>query len=86
MRSGLITAAGSFGSIAVDMPPTRNDLRMRILAAQHRVDANEILLPRERFQVMRHRQQIHFRRQNDMRDGPNSRWRTDSIARFPPRL
>ena len=36
---------------------------MRILSAQHRVDADEILLPRQRFQIMRHRQQIHLGRQ-----------------------
>ena len=38
-------------------------LRVRILAAQRRVDANEVLLPRQRLQIMRNGKQIHLGRQ-----------------------
>ena len=38
-------------------------LRVRILAAQHRMDTDEILLKGERFQVVGYRHEIHFGRQ-----------------------
>ena len=63
MRSGLITANGSFGSMRRGHAAHQERLRMRILAAQHGVDADEILLPGQRFQIMRHGQQVHFGRQ-----------------------
>ncbi len=38
-------------------------LRVGILATQHGLDANELALQLQRFNVVRHRQQIRFRRQ-----------------------
>ena len=54
--TGLMGAAGSLGSIAVDMPPDQERLRMGILAAQDGVDADEVLLPLQRFQIVGNRQ------------------------------
>ena len=84
MGSGLITASGSFGSMRGGHAADQEGLRMRIFSAQHRVDPDEILLPGQRFQIMRHRQQVHFGRQLDRPDVPSSRWRTDSTGRCRP--
>ena len=48
-------------------------VRMRILAAEDRVDFDDLLLEIERLQIMRDRHQIGFRRQLIGRHGPNSR-------------
>ena len=59
---------------------------MRILAAQHGVDADEVLLPGERFQVMRHRQQVHFGRQMIGRMSPIAAGEQAELAAIDQRL
>ena len=42
--------------------PAHQVIRVRVLAAENGMDLHDLLLPLQRFQIMRHRQQIHFRR------------------------
>ncbi len=62
-----------FRLVAIDCgrhPTHEKRLQVRILTAQDRVDANEIPLHVERFDVMRDRKQVRFRRQLVSRVSP----------------
>ena len=58
-----MTAAGSLGSMAVVMPPTRNDCGCGFLPPSTAWMRMKSFCHCQRFEIMRHCQQIHFGRQ-----------------------
>ena len=63
VRSGLSGACGSFGSSDVRHASNQKSLQMGILAAEHSVNADEVPLEFQSFQIMGYGHQVRFGRQ-----------------------
>ena len=84
----VLSAAWLFGIDRRGHAADEEVLQMRILAAEDRVDLDELALPVERFEIVRHSHEIRFRRQPvggmapvGVREGPSWPLSTNALTR-----